>query len=70
MIYNQNRGFGTTALWEKFVHGEIEQFFLLLLIFPVFSTVLGVFHLKRRILAQHRTTSCNNIFKSPKPVVS
>jgi hypothetical protein len=29
--------------WGKFVHGEIGQFSLMLLIFPVFTTVLGVF---------------------------
>jgi hypothetical protein len=43
MIYNHK--VVLEPQWGKFVHGEIEQFFLLHLIFPGFSTVLGVFHL-------------------------
>jgi hypothetical protein len=44
MVYNKQKIVLETK-WGKFVHayGEIGQFFLMLLIFPVFTTVLGVF---------------------------
>jgi hypothetical protein len=41
MVYNKKMVLETK--WGEFVHGEIGQFFLVLLIFPVFTTVLGVF---------------------------